>query len=69
MKKLALFLFSLGLASTTFAQTKHTPGIDETLSLKGISGQQISPDGRYVAYRVRETDWEDNLYVRELWIV
>src|SRR6202000_925596 len=38
-------------------------------SLKSLSGQEISPDGRYVAYRVRETDWEDNLYVRQLWIV
>jgi dipeptidyl aminopeptidase/acylaminoacyl peptidase len=69
LKKFALFLFSLTLASTTLAQTKHTPTIDESLSLKSISGQQISPDGRYVAYRVRETDWEDNLYVRQLWIV
>ena len=38
-------------------------------SLKGINGNQISPDGRYVAYRVRETNWEDNLYVSQLWIV
>lgn len=69
MKKLALFLLSLSFASTTFAQAKHTPTIDEQLSLKAVSGQQISPDGRYVAYRVRETNWEDNLYVRQLWIV
>jgi dipeptidyl aminopeptidase/acylaminoacyl peptidase len=69
LKKLALFLVSLGLASMTFAQSKHTPTIDESLSLKSISGQQISPDGRYIAYRVRETDWEDNLYVRQLWIL
>ncbi|HEX3119025.1 MAG TPA: hypothetical protein VHP80_08015 [Candidatus Acidoferrum sp.] len=69
MKKLALFLLSLSFASTTFAQAKHTPTIDEQLSLKAVTGQQISPDGRYVAYRVRETNWEDNLYVRQLWIV
>jgi len=69
LKKLALFLLSLSFASTTFAQAKHTPTIDEQLSLKAVSGQQISPDGRYVAYRVRETNWEDNLYVRQLWIV
>lgn len=69
MKKLALFLLSLSFASTTFAQAKRTPTIDEQLSLKAVSGQQISPDGRYVAYRVRETNWEDNLYVRQLWIV
>ena len=67
--KVALFLFCLGFASTGFAQTKHTPTIDEQLSLKAINGNQISPDGRYVAYRVRETNWEDNLYVSQLWIV
>jgi dipeptidyl aminopeptidase/acylaminoacyl peptidase len=69
LKKLALLLFSLGLTSTGLAQTKHTPTIDEQLSLKSLSGQEISPDGRYIVYRVRETDWEDNLYVRQLWIV
>ncbi len=69
MKKLALLLFSVGFASTLFAQTKHTPTIDEQLSLKSIRGQEISPDGRYIAYGVRETDWEDNLYVSQLWIV
>jgi dipeptidyl aminopeptidase/acylaminoacyl peptidase len=69
LKKLALFLLSLALASTASAQTKHTPTIDESLSLKGINGTAISPDGHYVAYRVRETDWEGNQYVRQLWIV
>jgi len=69
LKKLVLFLLSLSFASTTFAQAKRAPTIDEQLSLKAVSGQQISPDGRYVAYRVRETNWEDNLYVRQLWIV
>jgi len=69
LKKLALFLLSLVLASTASAQTKHTPTIDESLSLKGINGTAISPDGHYVAYRVRETDWEGNQYVRQLWIV
>ena len=69
MKKLAPLLLSLSLASTAFAQSKHTPTIDEQLSLKGIRGNEISPDGRYVVYGVRETNWEDNLYVSQLWIV
>jgi dipeptidyl aminopeptidase/acylaminoacyl peptidase len=68
LKKLALFLFSLSLASTTFAQAKHTPTIDEQLSLKGVSGAAISPDGRYIAYRIRETDWDGNQFVRQLWL-
>ena len=68
MRKLALILFSLGLASAGVAQTKHTQTIDESLSLKGVSATAISPDGRYIAYRIRETDWENNVFVRQLWI-
>jgi dipeptidyl aminopeptidase/acylaminoacyl peptidase len=50
------------------AQTRHTPTLDESLSLKAINGERISPDGRLVAFRVRETNWEDNSYIRQLWI-
>ena len=52
-----------------FAETKHTPSLEESLSLKTIGGARISPDGRFVAYRVRETDWKENAYVRQIWLV
>ena len=51
------------------AQTKHTPSLEESLSLKTIGGARISPDGRFIAYRVRETDWKENAYVRQIWLV
>src|SRR5256885_15933834 len=51
------------------AQTKHTPSLEESLSLKTIGGARISPDGRFVAFRVRETDWKENAYVRQIWLV
>src|SRR5258706_603854 len=51
------------------AQTKHTPTLEESLSVKTIGGARISPDGRFVAYRVRETDWKENAYVRQIWLV
>jgi dipeptidyl aminopeptidase/acylaminoacyl peptidase len=50
------------------AQTKHTPSLEESLNLKTIAGARISPDGRFVAYRVRETDWKENAYVRQIWL-
>jgi dipeptidyl aminopeptidase/acylaminoacyl peptidase len=50
------------------AQTKHTPSLEESLSLKTIGGARISPDGRFIAYRVRETDWKENAYVRQIWL-
>ena len=63
---LALFtLFAAGLA----AQTKHSPSLEESLELKTLSGARISPDGRFIAYRVRETDWKENAYLRQIWLV
>ncbi|HEY1471727.1 MAG TPA: S9 family peptidase [Candidatus Acidoferrum sp.] len=60
-----VFVFPL-LAS---AQAKHTPTLDETLSLKTINTARISPDGKFVAYRVRQTNWKDNEFVAQIWIV
>jgi len=57
--------FAAGLG----AQSKHTPSLEESLGLKTLSGGRISPDGRFIAYRVRETDWKDNAYVRQIWLV
>ena len=59
----------LFLASGSCAQTKHTPSLNESLSLKAISGHEISPDGKFVAYRLRETDWKENAYVRQIWLL
>jgi dipeptidyl aminopeptidase/acylaminoacyl peptidase len=42
--------------------------IDQGLSLKAAENPQISPDGSLVAYEVRETDWEENSYVKEIWV-
>lgn len=58
----------LALPNSTFAQAKHTPTIDEMLNLKSVFGPQISPDGKFVAYRVNETDWKENAYVSQIWL-
>ena len=57
------------LPGLLFAQTKHTPTFDEVLSLKTISSPKISPDGRFVAYQMREANWKDNEYVSQWWLV
>jgi dipeptidyl aminopeptidase/acylaminoacyl peptidase len=72
LKKFALAVAALALISDSHpiqAQTKHTPSLTESLSLKGLAGQEISPDGKFIAYRVRETDWKENAYVRQIWLV
>jgi dipeptidyl aminopeptidase/acylaminoacyl peptidase len=60
---------SLLLSIPLPAQTKHTPTLDESLQLKALAGARISPDARFVAYRIRETDWKENAYVRQIWLV
>src|SRR5215471_18267203 len=44
------------------------PTVDQVLSLKRAGSPEISPDGRWVAYTVRETNWDDNAYETEIWI-
>jgi len=50
-------------------QTKHTPTLEETLSLRTIGSPKISPDARFVVYSQRETNWKDNEFVYQLWLV
>lgn len=57
--------FGLVACALAFAQT---PTIDQSLSMKQVQGPQISPDGRYVAYLVQQTDWEDDDFVQQIWI-
>jgi dipeptidyl aminopeptidase/acylaminoacyl peptidase len=61
-------LAALAFAAAARAQEKHTPSFEEALSLRTASSVKISPDGRFVAYRVRETDWKENAYVRQIWL-
>jgi dipeptidyl aminopeptidase/acylaminoacyl peptidase len=44
------------------------PTIDESLSMKSVAGAQISPDGRYVAYSVTQTNWDEDDFVSQIWI-
>lgn len=61
---LALALFPAAAAAASLS----TPTIDQSLAMKSASGAQISPDGRYVAYVVTQTNWEENDFVQQIWI-
>ena len=64
----------LGGAAVSGAQTaplalpRVAPTVDQVLSLKRAGSPEISPDGRWVAYTVRETNWDDNAYETEIWL-
>jgi dipeptidyl aminopeptidase/acylaminoacyl peptidase len=66
---LLAFALAFACCGALYGQAKHTPSLEESLSLKMISGARISPDGKFIAYRVRETDWKENAYVRQIWLV
>ncbi len=44
------------------------PGIDEIVSLRRVGSPALSPDGRQVAYTVRETNWDEDAFEREIWL-
>jgi hypothetical protein len=44
------------------------PSIDQMLSLRRVSSPNVSPDGRFVAYAVRDTDLVGNTFVTQLWL-
>ncbi len=52
----------------TLAAFAQTPTIDQSLGTKSVSGAEISPDGKYVAYTVQQADWEENEFVQQIWI-
>ena len=42
--------------------------IDALISLKRAGSPVISPDAKWVAYTLRETNWDDNVYETEIWL-
>lgn len=46
----------------------QTPTIDQSLNLNTVAGPRISPDGRFVAYTIQETNWDENAFETEIWI-
>jgi dipeptidyl aminopeptidase/acylaminoacyl peptidase len=50
------------------AQAPAAPSIDDLINLKRVGAPAISPDGRQVAFTIRETNWDENAYETELWL-
>ena len=69
MLKRSIILLSL-IVSLTFAadNARRIPTIDDLLTIKSIGGAQISPDGKWVAYGVNETDFKQDAFVGQIWL-
>ena len=62
-------VFAQQPAPAAATSTSTTPTIDQSLEMKGAFSPEISPDGKRVVYEVSRTNWEDNAFERDLWIV
>ena len=67
MKTLLSLLTLLLVVSPATAQT-HVPTLDELITLKSITGTQISPDGKWVAYTVNYGDFKQDAFVTQIWV-
>lgn len=56
------------LCLSTVALGQHVPTFEEVISLRGVGGVVLSPDGKHVAFGVQTTDWSENRYDNEIWL-
>ncbi|MEO7275249.1 MAG: S9 family peptidase, partial [Vicinamibacterales bacterium] len=50
------------------AAAQKVPTVDDLLNVKTAGGAQISPDGKWVAYTVGETDFKQNAFITQIWL-
>jgi dipeptidyl aminopeptidase/acylaminoacyl peptidase len=49
-------------------KARRVPTVDELLGIKQIFGASISPNGKWVAYTVSETDFPHDAFVTHIWL-
>lgn len=59
---------TLILACLAAALSAQTPTIEQSLNLKTAASPRISRDGRFIAYTVSETNWEENSFDTQIWM-
>ncbi len=66
---LLIFVLVSSLPAMAAAQGgRCIPTIDDLLLVKSAGGATISPDGKWVAYAVTETDFKQDAYVTQIWL-
>jgi dipeptidyl aminopeptidase/acylaminoacyl peptidase len=63
-----LMLLALGGALSFGADVPRIPTINDLLMVKSVGGAQISPDGKWVAYTMNETDFKQDAFVTQIWL-
>ncbi len=67
-RSIVVLLTVVWLALAVNAQ-RRVPTVDDLINVKGLGGAQISPDGKWVAYGINETDWKQDAFVNHIWLV
>lgn len=67
--KLPVLLAFLFIPACLFSQKNASVSFEKWISLKGVFSPLISPDGKTIVYTVATTDWSNNSYDSELWMV
>ena len=65
---LALSIGVIPIVGQTNEGVRHVPTIDELLELKTVSEARISPDGKWVAYLMRETNFQKDTFTAHIWL-
>ncbi|HEV2306193.1 MAG TPA: S9 family peptidase [Candidatus Acidoferrales bacterium] len=65
---LAIFLLPCAAPAQSNSAAPSAPTIEQALSMKSASNPQISPNGRFVAYELTHTDWDQNAFVQQIWL-
>src|SRR5215510_14175687 len=63
----SLLLVLMSVASSTVAMAKGLT-IDDMLAMQRVSDPAVSPDGKHVAFAVRDTDVEANRGRYDVWL-
>lgn len=68
MRNIALIIVGILISGVTFSQQKWTP--EHIMKFKSISDTELSPDGKYVAYVVREPlmEGDKSEYLSHIWV-
>ncbi len=53
---------------TAFTLAAQTPTLEQSLNFKTAGSPRISNDGRFIAYTVSETNWEENSFETQIWM-
>src|SRR5262245_6000978 len=69
LKRLTILLLIVTCLSLVASAERRIPTVDDLINVKSLGGAQISPDGKYVAYTVNETDWKQDAFVTHIWLV